>query len=80
MSNNHNVLHCVNIRPKCLAVRTDSRTDGNELILKSMPYQHQLQSKCHDTIVHETGLIVVNTQVQSHALLRRVFGTSVNSY
>ena len=28
MSNNHNVLHCVNIGPKCLAVRTDSRTDS----------------------------------------------------
>ena len=28
MSNNHNVLHCVNIRPKCLAVRTNSRTDS----------------------------------------------------
>ena len=28
VSNNHNVLHCVNIRPKCLAVRTDSRTDS----------------------------------------------------
>ena len=28
MSNNHNVLHCVNIRPKCLAVRTDSRIDS----------------------------------------------------
>ena len=28
MSNNHNVLHCVNIRPKCLAVRIDSRTDS----------------------------------------------------
>ena len=28
MSNNHNILHCVNIGPKCLAVRTDSRTDS----------------------------------------------------
>ena len=52
MSNNHNVLHCVNIRPKCLAVRTDSRTDRNELISKGVPYQ--LESKRHDTIVHET--------------------------
>ena len=50
--NNHNILHCVNIRPKCLAVRTDSRTVTNELISKGMPYQ--LESKHHDIIVHET--------------------------
>ena len=52
MSDNHNVLHCVNIRPKCLAVRTDSRTVRNELISKGVPYQ--LDSKRHDTIVHKT--------------------------
>ena len=40
------------IRPKSLAVRTDSKTDRSELILKGMPYQ--LESKCHGTIVHGT--------------------------
>ena len=52
MSDNHNVLHCVNIRPKCLAVRTDSRTVRNELISKGVPYQ--LNSKRYHTIVHKT--------------------------
>ena len=52
MSDNHNVLHCVNIRPKCLAVRTDSRTVRNKLISKGVPYH--LDSKRHDTIVHKT--------------------------
>ena len=35
MSNNHNALHCVNIRPKCLAARKDLKTDRNELMLKA---------------------------------------------
>ena len=42
----------------------------NELISKGMPYQ--LESKRHDTIVHET---VIDSS--SHALLRRGFGTLV---
>ena len=57
-NNNHNVLHCVNIRPKCLAVRTDSRTDS---------YMYKWRQKaCHINSRANVMILLFTRQWSTH--------------